>query len=160
MKKIFSSKKRVTAVGVLTAATLLGGGVAVAYWTSTGSGTGEATVGSAGDNISVSGSVDGTLSPGGPAATVSFTATNPENFSQKLTTIHLDSIDADDAGCATVLGTDFSMADVTVRAEEGELGALDADVDLTDQGTLEMLDSGVNQDDCQGATLTLNFTTS
>ena len=159
MKKILSSKKRVTAIGVLTAATMLGGGMAVAYWTSTGSGTGEATVGSAGDNISVSGTVAGTLSPGGPAATVSFTATNPENFSQKLTTIHLDSIDADDAGCATVLGTDFSMADVTVGAD-GELGALDANVDLTDQGTLEMLDSGVNQDDCQGATLTLNFTTS
>ena len=33
--KIFSSKKRVAAIGVVTAATLVGGGVAYAYWTTT-----------------------------------------------------------------------------------------------------------------------------
>ena len=36
--KIFSSKKRVAAIGVVTAATLVGGGAAFAYWTTTGSG--------------------------------------------------------------------------------------------------------------------------
>ena len=41
MKKIFSSKKRVAAIGAVTAATLLGGGMAVAYWTSSGTGTGQ-----------------------------------------------------------------------------------------------------------------------
>ena len=45
--KIFSSKKRVAAIGVVTAATLVGGGAAFAYWTTTGSGSGSATVGSA-----------------------------------------------------------------------------------------------------------------
>ena len=38
--KIFSSKKRVAAIGVVTAATLVGGGMAYAYWTATGTGTG------------------------------------------------------------------------------------------------------------------------
>ena len=38
--KIFSSKKRVAAIGVVTAATLVGGGVAFAYWTTSGTGTG------------------------------------------------------------------------------------------------------------------------
>ena len=38
--KIFSSKKRVAAIGVVTAATLVGGGMAYAYWTTTGTGTG------------------------------------------------------------------------------------------------------------------------
>ena len=43
--KIFSSKKRVAAIGVVTAATLVGGGMAFAYWTTSGTGTGTATTG-------------------------------------------------------------------------------------------------------------------
>ena len=34
--KIFSSKKRVAIIGAVTAVTLVGGGTAFAYWTTTG----------------------------------------------------------------------------------------------------------------------------
>ena len=158
--KIFSSKKRIGAIGAVAALTLVGGGVAYGYWTTTGSGTGTATAGTT-QAITVSGATTGTVAPGGPAVTVTFKASNPATFNQKLTTIHLDSVTTDTAHstCALVLGTDFSMADVTVGAE-GNLAASASDVDLTATGSFRMLDSGVSQDGCKGAPLTLHFTTS
>jgi len=66
---------------------------AYAYFTSTGTGSGTATVGTAANNIYVSGTA-GTLYPGGPAGTLSFSAKNFANFSQSITTIHATSVQA------------------------------------------------------------------
>ena len=162
MKKVFSSKRRVAAIGVLTAATLVGGGMAVAYWTTTGTGTGSATVGAPEDNITVVGTVTGDLAPGRITSdNVSFKASNPADFNQKLSKITLASVtpDSTHALCVTDLGTDFSMEPVSVEAE-GNLAPGASDISLTATGTLKMLDSTENQDACQGATLTLAFTTS
>ena len=160
--KLFSSKKRIGAIGAIAALTLVGGGVAYGYWTTTGSGSGTASAGT-NSAVTIVGTTAATdkLTPGGPGITVTFTASNPATFVQKISSIHLASVAPDTpahASCAAVLGTDFSMNDVTIGTS-GTLAAGASNVLLTETGTLQMLDSGISQDACKGATLTLSFTT-
>ncbi len=131
--------------------------VAVAYFTSTGSGTGTATVG-ASSNLTLHGTVGGSLYPG-TASAVTFTVDNPSPGSEYLNTIHLESItpDAGHSGCSTVItggNPDFTMADVAANQSFSH-GNGQA---VTATGTLTMHETGVNQNACQGATLTLNLT--
>ena len=159
--KRFKHKK--LAAVVLAGAVVLGtAGVAFAYFTSTGTGTGTGVVGSASNDITVVGTETTPLFPGGATGTVSFTASNSGSNPERLSNIHLTAIapDGAHASCATVLNTDFSMADVAVGVGDGTLAAGASGVSLTETGTLQMLDTGINQDACQGATLTLSFTTS
>jgi hypothetical protein len=161
MRKLFRTKRRIAVtVGTVALAAAMGG-AAFAYFTATGSGTGTAKVGTAGKYITVTGTETTPLVPGGAGGTVSFTASNSSTLTQELNKISLVSIapDSGHATCSTVLGTDFSMADVTVGAD-GVLAGSASNVGLSETGTLYMLDSGVNQDACQGATLTLTFSTS
>jgi hypothetical protein len=146
--------KRMILVGIAALAVT---GVAVAYFTSEGSGTGTATIGSS-SNVTLHGTVTGSLYPGG-SSTVSFTVDNPSPASELVNKIHLASItpDAGHGGCSTVItggSPDFTMPDVTanqnVPSGNGQA--------LTATGTLSMNETGVNQDACQGATLTLNLT--
>jgi hypothetical protein len=132
-------------------------GIAVAYFTSTGSGTGTATVG-ASSNLTLHGTVAGSLYPGA-SSTVNFTLDNPSSGSEYLNTIHLESVtpDAGHSGCSTVItggNPDFTMPDVSANQSfpHGNGQA------VTATGTLTMHETGVNQNACQGATLTLNLT--
>ncbi len=131
--------------------------VAAAYFTSSGSGTGTAIVGSSA-NVTLHGTVAGALYPGG-SSSVSFTVDNPASGSELVNTIHLASItpDAGHSGCSTVItggNPDFTLADVAANQHfpsgNGQV--------VTATGTLTMRETGVNQDACQGATLTLNLT--
>jgi hypothetical protein len=150
------NKRRVkaTALGLCLVAIA---GVAFAYFTSNGSGTGTASVGSS-SAVTLHGSVSSTLYPGA-SSPVSFTVDNPSSGSERVGTISLSSIsvDAGHSGCSTVISggnPDFTMAPVTVNQvfAPGNGQAVSA------TGTLTMNDTGVSQDACQGATLTLNLT--
>lgn len=153
MAKFLTSKKGLALFATLIAvATAIG---AYAYFTSTGSGSGSASVGTAADNLTVTGTASDDLYPGGPGVEVDFTAGNPSNFNQKLSSISLTSVDAP-TGCDASV---FHMADVTV-GEDGNLDPESSDAALTEYGTLYMDDNGDNQDDCKNADLTLHFTTS
>jgi hypothetical protein len=148
-------KKRVLIPVVIVV--LAGAGVAIAYFTSLGSGTGTATVGSS-SNVVLHGTVGGSLYPG-TSSTVSFTVDSPSPGSELVNKIHLASItpDAGHSGCSTVItggNPDFTMADVTAN-QSFPSGNGQA---VTATGTLLMRETGVNQDACQGATLTLNLT--
>jgi hypothetical protein len=130
---------------------------AYAYFTTTGTGTGTASVGT-GSAVTLHGTVSGSLYPGS-ASTVSFTVDNPSSGSQRVNTISLASItvDAGHASCSTVIGggsPDFSMAPVVVN----KTFAPGNGQAVTQTGSLTMNETGVNQDACQGATLTLNLT--
>jgi hypothetical protein len=153
---LWISKKRVllvvSAIGVLAVAA-----VAYAYFTSTGSGTATATVGSS-SAVTIKGTVSSTLYPGG-SSPVTFTIDNPSSGAQRVGTITLASIsvDAGHSTCSKVVGggtPDFTMVGVAVNkvfpAGNGQA--------VTPTGTLTMNDTGVSQDPCQGATLTLNLT--
>jgi len=130
---------------------------AYAYFTTTGSGTGTATVGSS-SAVTLHATVGSNLYPGS-AATVSFTLDNPSQGSQRVGTISLSSITAD-AGhstCSTTTtgGTpDFTMAAVAVNKTFSPGNGQT----VTPTGSLTMNETGVSQDACQGATLTLHLT--
>ncbi len=151
----------ITRKGVLVPAGVVVGlvvaGIAVAYFTSAGSGTGTATVGSS-SNVTLHGTVAGTLYPGA-SSTVTFTVDNPSPGAELVGTIHLESItpDAGHSGCSTTItggNPDFTMADVAANQSfpHGNGQA------VTATGTLVMHETGVSQNACQGATLTLNLT--
>jgi hypothetical protein len=153
---LWMSKKRAF-LAISTVAVLAVAGVAYAYFTSTGSGTATATVGS-GSAVAIKGTVASNLYPGG-SSNVTFTIDNPSSGAQRVGTITLASIavDAGHSTCSKVItgGTpDFTMASVVVN----KVFASGNGQTVTPTGTLAMNDTGVSQDACQGATLTLNLT--
>jgi hypothetical protein len=130
---------------------------AYAYFTTTGAGTGTAAVGSS-SAVTLHATVTGSLFPG-TSSPVSFTVDNPSSGAQRVGTISLSSItvDAGHSECSTVItgGTpDFAMPAVAVNHSFAS-GSGQA---VTPGGTLTMNDTGVSQDKCQGATLTLHLT--
>lgn len=132
-------------------------GAALAYFTSTGSGTATATAGSS-SAVTLHGTVSSNLFPG-TSSPVSFTVDNPSSGSQRVGTISLGSItvDAGHSTCSTTIGggnPDFSMPPVAVNQTFGS----GSGQSVTQTGTLTMNETGVNQDACQGATLTLHLT--
>jgi hypothetical protein len=147
-------KRALIALGCTVA--LAAVGVAVAYFTSSGSGTGSAAVGSS-SPVTLHATISSNLYPGS-SSPVSFTVDNPSSGSQRVGTITLSSIsvDAGHSGCSTAIGggnPDFSMPAVTVN----KVFAPGNGQSVTPGGTLTMNETGVNQDACQGATLTLNL---
>lgn len=150
----FTKKRPYVAGGIATLA-IVGG--AIAYFTTTGSGTGTANVGTS-SAVTLHGTVTGTLYPGGPGRTVNFTVDNPSPGVQRVGTIQLDSIDPDGghSSCSTTItggNPDFSMPNVTANQSfpNGNGQA------VTATGSLSMNDTGANQNPCQNATLTLHL---
>jgi hypothetical protein len=176
MRKIITTKAGLIALAV--SATLVLAGAAVAYFTTTGSGTGSAAVGT-NSAVTINGTSASSLYPG-TASTVSFTANNPSPGHQWITTIHLASIKACPSGdtwngsACTNSGTEittcesvetggsdtntanFWMPDVTVNQQV----ASGTNQSITATGTLTMNDLSSSQNACENANLTLNFTSS
>lgn len=169
------TKKRTLALSGLVLLLLAGG--AVAYFTTTGSGTGTAAVG-ASSALTIHGTSAGTLYPG-TSSTVSFTVDNPSSGHQQLGTIHLASVKACVGAGSSWNGTSCSSGGSEASAcESVETGPSDfntanfwmpdvaANQDfgsgtgqaVTAPGTLKMNDLSSSQDACQNANLTLNFT--
>lgn len=152
----FVTKRR--AAFVLTAALVVAvASGAYAYFTTSGSGTGTASVGTS-SAVTLHATVTGSLYPG-TSSPVTFTVDNPSSGKQQVGTISLSSItaDAEHKECSTTItggNPDFSMPAVTVNHTFGP-GEGQA---VTPTGTLTMNDTGVSQDKCQGATLTLHLT--
>jgi hypothetical protein len=153
--------KKVAAIAAAVGITLGLGGAAFAYFTSTGTGSGSGAVGTASNDITVVGTETTPVFPGGATGSVSFTASNGNTTNpERLSTIHFTGAVADSghatAGCDAAM-LDLSMNDVTVNQT---LAANASGVSLTPTGTLVMGDTGSSQNPCEGATLTLSFTTS
>jgi hypothetical protein len=152
----FVTKKKVL-IPIVIVVGLAMAGIAVAYFTSLGSGTGTGAVGSS-SNVTLHGTVTSAVYPGA-SSPVTFTVDNPSPGAELVNTIHLVSItpDAGHSSCSTVItggNPDFTMADVLAN-QNFPSGNGQA---VTATGTLNMRDTGVSQDACQGATLTLNLT--
>jgi hypothetical protein len=129
---------------------------AYAYFTTTGSGTATATVGTS-STVTLKGTVTGNLYPGS-SSPVALTVDNPSSGKQRVGTISLEKItpDAGHATCSVVItggNPDFTMAEVVVN----KTYATGNNQTVTPGGTLAMNDTGVSQDACQGATLTLTL---
>jgi hypothetical protein len=147
-----SKKRRVlVALGALGAVVAIG--VAIAYFSTTGSGTGSATVGTS-SAVVLHGTAATSLFPGTSSA-VTFTVDNPSAGSQRVNVISLESVTTDVGHSGCVL-SDFTMPSVTVNQvfPSGNGQA------VTATGTLSMANTALNQDACQGAPLTLHLTSS
>jgi hypothetical protein len=150
-----NTKRRVFA-GVAVGGVLAVAIGAYAYFSTTGSGTVTATVGSS-SAVVIKGTVTGNLYPGS-SSPVALTVDNNSGGKQRVGTITLEKITAD-AGhstCSVVTtggNPDFTMPEIAVNKVYGP-GTAQA---VTPSGTLTMNETGVNQDACQGATLTLTL---
>jgi hypothetical protein len=171
MKK-HSRRTLVLAVLVVVAAVAAIGGYA--YFTTTGTGSGTASVGTS-SNLTLAGTAASTVYPGTSSA-VSFTANNTSPGHQLLGTIYLASVQAYPTaldrtngtnvigGCGSVdpgnvgnAGTsDYYMADVAANQDFGPSGSPQA---VTAGGTLVMNNLNASQDACKGAFLKLNLAT-
>jgi hypothetical protein len=138
------SKKRTLAVlgGVAVLAMAV---AAVAYFTSTGSGTGSATVGSA-SGTQLSSPTVSTLYPGGADVPVTVSIHNPGSGAERVGTI--SGTVADNGTC---LGAWFHVDSITYNQTVAPAATTTAATNV------RMLDSGTNQDPCQGQAMTINW---
>jgi hypothetical protein len=137
-------KKKAIVLAVAVLAIALGTG-AYAYFTSTGSGTGSATVGSS-SGIQLSSPSVGTLYPGGADVPVTVTIHNPGGGAEFVNQI--SGTVANNGGC---LGTWFQVDSASYAATLAA-GATDAV-----STNVRMLDSGSDQNVCQGKSMTINW---
>lgn len=145
------TKKKAAVVGGVTAVVVTGG-VAFAYWTSTGEGTGTATTGtSTAWEVTVDNSTPG-LTPGGPSATVSFHVKNNNSGVQNLQGAVATVEGTSNPGCTDA---DFSITSLSVPTGDVASGA-------TVDGTfvISMINRAVNQDDCKGVSIDLKVAAS
>jgi hypothetical protein len=151
--RILGSKKRFAAVATTTAAVLLGSGIAVAYWTTGGSGSGTADIGTSQDVTFTVGAGDGIddLYPGA-AEVFEVDVNNPTDGALQLGTVDIE-IDGFSAPAGTCDIDDFSVTDIVVN-DEVPAGPST----LTGTATISMDNTASNQDDCKNASLDLSFT--
>jgi hypothetical protein len=152
---LITRKRALGALGCVTVVAFAG--VAFAYFTSSGSGTGTAAVGSS-SAVTLHATISSNLYPGS-SSPVTLTVDNPSSGSQRVGTVTLASIsvDAGHSGCSTTISggnPDFTMPAVTVN----KVSPSGNGQSVTPAGTLTMNETGVNQDACQGAALTLHLT--
>lgn len=150
------SKKRMTRITVVAAALGLIGGGAYAYWTLTGGGSGDATTGTVTGTLTVNQtSVITDLRPGGAAQTLSGDFNNSGDSPVYVATVTV-SIDSVVPLSGTCDASDYTLsnATMTVAAEvpSGTGGAWTG-------ATIAFNNKLTNQDDCQGATVNLAYTT-
>ena len=151
--KVFRSKKAV-AVLVAGAIALGGAGAALAYFTSSGTGTGNATFGTSSNwSVASTAPTGGALLPGTGTDTVAYTVTNSGSGYQELngTTAALTTDVGggvyDTTTSAFVDGCQASWFTVTNTTVSGDVAG---GGDLASSLTIALNDSGTDQDACQG----------
>lgn len=146
------TRKKSLVVGIVAASLL--GGSALAYWTTTGSGSGNATVGNSNGTISLTAIVAGPAIVPGEARGVTFTASNGGSSNLYVGDITLASVTVDSSHSACAVA-DFTMANVTSNTN---VLAGASSVPITGLGSLVFANTVANQDPCKGATVTLHVT--
>lgn len=160
MRKILSTRKKVIIAGVAAVAVVGTGGAAYAFFTSSGQGSGDASVGSAGTLTVGDGVFDSTnpLYPGGSAENMTFTVTNngaqpvhlaPSDVTPTLATVGNDIADANSQDVPGCLAQWFGLGGVSVS--NNTLGAAGSPTDsATVTVPVTLGDSGTNQNACEG----------
>lgn len=140
-----------------TLAVLAVAGVAFAYFTTTGEGNGEATVGTD-TALTIHGTISESLYPG-TKAKVKFTVDNTGKGTEYVGTIKLKEVKAfKDAAHkepeASCVGTWFTMPDVT---EKEEVAGKASGAALATEGELEFKNEKLDQSACKNAYLVATF---
>jgi hypothetical protein len=151
--RIKLTKKRLIATVVAIGALAIAG-AAFAYFTASGSATGQAAVGSSSPWTVAFGSTTGTMYPGAGSTTMPYTITNASTGHQKLATTSA-SVNADANGYVTSHGSSvtgcqaswFTAANTPPTAADLAGGA-----QATGSVSVSMTDASVSQNSCQGVT--------
>jgi hypothetical protein len=146
-------KKR-TALTLAVVAVLAVAGVAVAFWTTTGSGTGEGNVAAANGTLTLHGTVTNALTPGS-SSPVAFTADNAGSSSLQVGTV--EAVVTIDPAHVTK-GCEASDFTINGTVENQTIAAHSTGVALAKEGSISMADTSSNQDGCKGATISLALT--
>lgn len=152
------TKSRKRTIASLTVVAVLGiAGAAIAYFTTTGSGTGTAGVGtSAALTITQTGAVSN-LSPGAAAQPVAYTITNSSSGGQNLGIVSATVASVTPVGSNTCATSNFTTTPATTAVGTIAGGATFTSTTAT-QPTVQMTETGTNQNGCQGATVNLTLT--
>lgn len=148
-----TKKNKIAAVALSATLLAAGGGAAYAYWSTTGSGTGQATAGTDKAVTVHANFVDG-ITPGVTGSkTINYTADNPNTGSTQVTLDASTSVSTNVDAC---LGSWFTA---TVPASTTTVGGGATGAALTGTGTLTLADlPTVDQNSCKGAIITVHVT--
>ena len=155
------TKRNKVAVLVVAGVTVLavGGGLAIAYWSSTGTGTGTGTTGtSTSFTVAASAPTGGPMTPGGTGESVAFTVTNPGSGSQNLSSVVVTVAGAGGAAWTSVAGC--SSADYTVGTPVIAYGQIAAGATVAGTVTIGMNNLATSQDGCKLAAVPMYFVAS
>ncbi|PJJ62056.1 hypothetical protein [Compostimonas suwonensis] len=156
MARTSSRGRKGIIIALAAVLTITGAGVAFAYWTSTGTGVGEATTGESVAFTITSDPAVGTIAPGSDGQTVDFTVTNPGEGTQSLTEVTVSLATAD--GTPWVPTGDCLVADYTATISTAPpAGEIAAGGEVDGTATVTLTNTAVNQDDCQGQDVPLYF---
>jgi hypothetical protein len=144
------NKKRAIVLGAV--AVFAVAGIAVAFFTSSGSGTGSASVGkSTAFTVTVGSPSGGPLYPGSGSETLAYTVKNPSAGNQNLASTSakvvddgLGNIKSGNVAVPGCLSADFTATNTSVSKNLAGGESIGSSVEVT------MQDSGANQDACQG----------
>jgi len=168
--KLIKSKKGLVLLATLAVAVVAAVG-GYAYFTSSGHGTGTATVGTDSPwTVGQTGSTGGALYPDptigtGNIQSKAYDITNPSLGNQYLTQVTVEVANAD--GSAWASGScskdDFSIGGApvgTTYTDTDSAGNFTAGETKSDSVTVQMIDNDANQNDCRGLTVPLYFVAS
>jgi hypothetical protein len=165
VRKLFTTRRRIAVVSATAVAVLGVAGVAFAYFTTTGSGTGQAAVGSAASWSVTAGPPSGTLYPGLGPATINFTVKNTGSGNQAVTAANA-TLGTDGSGNITqnngspvpgCLTTWFTVPSVTTTLPTASVAPGST---TTIAVSLQLNDAAVSQNACEGTNpdVTLHIT--
>jgi hypothetical protein len=154
------NKRRATKVVALTAALVVTGGAAFAWWTAGGSGTGSASTGNVGALTVVQTSSITGLAPGLSAQTLSGTFQNPNSGP-----VYVTSVSVTISSVVKAVGAPAGTCDATDYVITGSPLAIGAEVLADDSSTwsgpqIAFVNKASNQDGCKGATVNLAYSAS
>jgi hypothetical protein len=159
VEKLFTTRKRRLVVAGAALALAIGvASAAFAYFTTTGTGPGSATAGSSTVLTIVQTNAITGLTPGGPAQPVAFTINNPSpNGDQTLGVVSATVTSVTPTGANVCTTANFTTT--AAGAVVGEIlnGGTFTSTGATEP-TVQMVETGANQDGCEGATVNLTLT--
>jgi hypothetical protein len=151
---------------IATVAVLGSAVAAYAYFTSSGSGSGSASVGTSMTWAVTTGAASGgPLTPGGPTQTVAYHVKNNSTGYQKLQNVAISVANNDGTDWTAVAGCskdDFKLDAAAAGATQTDTPNVDLAPGATYDGsvTIQMVDTGLNQDGCKNATVPLYLSAS
>ena len=159
MRKM-TKKNKIVAVCAAAVLTSVGGGVAFAYWTTTGSGSGTAATGTNAAITVVQTSTVSGLQPGGAPQTLSGDFNNGNTSPVYVTDVvaSIASVSkATGAPAGTCDASDFTLDNTTMTAVNAEVPSGDGQGSWGGATLAFNNKAGVNQDGCKGATVNLAY---